>query len=305
MSTPENHLAILFADIAGSTRLYEKLGDVIAHECVIQSLDHVSSIVGKHGGVVVEIVGDEIMCYFASIAAACRCACDVQSAFEHFRTSHGHTIGLRIGFHAGQTKLDFGHPFGDTVNVAARVSALAHSGQILTTEDTTRWLPPELQAMCRLYNRVHVKGKTEPLDMREVIWNQDDATSIFSPSTQGRLAQAPEPEIELCYNGRQLRLSEAAMPFLIGRGEHCNLIVPSDTASRSHARLEARFGEFVLIDHSTNGTYIKTEPGKRNDDGLDIHLHHREWTVTGNGEICLGRPIRSGDPSIITFRNSH
>lgn len=305
MSTDHQQLAILFADIAGSTRLYEKLGDVIAHECVVQSLEAVSRVVGGYKGVVVEIIGDELMCYFESTAAACHAACAIQSEFEDFRTTHGHTIGLRIGFHAGPTKLDFGHPFGDTVNVAARVAAMAHSGQILTTEDTVRQMPPELQNLCRVYNRVHVKGKSEPLDMREVIWNKDDATSIFTPANRGRAADTPSPEIELICNGKSLRLREASMPFLIGRGEHCNLVVASDTASRSHARLEARFGEFVLIDHSTNGTYIKTEPGKRTDDGLDFHLHHREWTVAGNGEICLGRPIRAGDLSIISFRIFH
>lgn len=300
MSTQPQDLIIFFADVAGSTRLYEKLGDVIAHECIVEALSNVTAFVEKNDGVVVEIIGDEVMAYFDHPKKAFTSSCDIQSFFQHFRTSHGHDLSMRIGFHLGSVELDAGHPFGDTVNVASRVSSKAQAGQILTTSETVEWLPPEMASMCRIYNRVRVKGKSEPLDMREIVWNQADATSIYAPAR--RLDNdAPRAEVILSYLGRKMTVRESTTPFLIGRGEHCNLVVNSDTASRSHARIEARFGELVVIDHSTNGTYITTVDGKRQHDGIDLHLHHREWTLVGSGKISLGKPAKSDDSSIIEF----
>jgi pSer/pThr/pTyr-binding forkhead associated (FHA) protein len=145
-----------------------------------------------------------------------------------------------------------------------------------------------------------VKGKSEALDVVEVVWNEDDATSIFTPT------KVPERKpqtglLTLIHGTRKLQLSDKNTPYVIGRGEHCNLVLPIDTASRSHLRIEARLGEFVIIDHSTNGTYITTPPGKRAHDGLDMRLHHREWTMVGTGKISLGKPVNSAGQNAIAF----
>lgn len=293
-------LVIFFADVAGSTRLYEQLGDRDAHECIVESLNSISTYVREHNGVVVEIIGDEVMAYFESSLDATNCACDIQQYFSFTPTSKGHKINIRIGFHKGPVELDKGHPYGDTVNVASRVASLAQGGQTITTHDTSKELPSNKMQLCRPFSRVKVKGKSAPLDAVEVVWDLDDATSLFAP------IKAPETfdelsEIELNFNGRIVPVREQNTPFIIGRGDHSNLVVPSETASRSHARIESRYGELVLVDHSTNGTYVVTHDGKRAYDGLDMHLHHREWIMVGEGLISLGRPADEYDPACISF----
>ena len=293
-------LVIFFADVAGSTRLYETLGDSAAHECVVESLNSISRYVREHKGVVVEIIGDEVMAYFESAKNAADCACDIQQFFAFTPTSKGHRINIRIGFHKGPVQLDKGHPFGDTVNVAARVAALAQGGQSIATSETVANLPGDKKQLCRPFTRVKVKGKSEAINTVEIVWDLDDATSLFAPIKPPQ--QFDEfVEVELNFNGRKVSVREQNTPFIIGRGDHSNLVVPSETASRSHARIESRYGELVLVDHSTNGTYVITHAGKRAYDGLDMHLHHREWIIVGTGLISLGKPADGQDPVCISF----
>ncbi len=298
-----SELTIFFADVAGSTHLYETLGDVIAHECIVESLGHISHFVRSSNGIVVEIIGDEIMAYFTDPEEAISCACNIQQHFNASTTSHKRRISVRIGFHKGQVALDKGHPFGDTVNVASRVASLALGGQIMTTDDTISDLPPEFSLICRPFGTVRVKGKSKPLATRKVIWNQSDATVIVATERKAE-RRPPATGIEINYQGQKLLVREGNTPFLIGRGDHCNLVVQSKTTSRSHARIEARSGELVIVDHSTNGTYVITDPGKRAYDGLDMCLHHMEWTMAGHGKISLGRPVSASDEKTIEFRVS-
>ena len=153
-----SELVIFFADVAGSTQLYENLGDRIAHECVVESLNSASRLIKEHNGVVVEVIGDEIMAYFENPLEAVNCACDLQKHFKSTATSHGHKINLRIGFHNGPIELDKGHPYGDTVNIAARLAFLAKGGQSVTTVETVDKLPKYRKSMCRPFGRLEVKA---------------------------------------------------------------------------------------------------------------------------------------------------
>lgn len=301
MSQQPKNLVIFFADIAGSTKLYETLGDVVAHECIVESLRSISDKVKSTNGVVVEIIGDEVMAYFQAVDDAVDCACQIQQHFSSTTSSHGHQMFVRIGFYRGDVQLDKGHPYGDTVNTASRMASLAQGGQIITTRESVSSACNEYQGICRPFSEMMVKGKSEALDVVEVVWNEDDATSIFIP-TKVPERRPSSGTLTLKYSNKTLKITDRSTPFVVGRGEHCNLVFPIDTASRSHLRIEVRLGEFVVIDHSTNGTYITTPPGKRAHDGLDMRIHHREWTMVGNGKISLGKPVLSAGQNVIEFQ---
>ena len=63
-------LAVLFADISGSTRLYETLGDLFAREKVAQCLSVLTQLIQQHGGIMLKTIGDEVMATFPSADAA-------------------------------------------------------------------------------------------------------------------------------------------------------------------------------------------------------------------------------------------
>lgn len=298
------HHVIFFADVSGSTRLYEKEGDVIAHQCIVDSLNRMRVAIERAGGRVVETIGDELMATFVEPTDAARAAADIQSDFKQRPSRTGHMMGIRIGFHYGPVEYDANdHPFGDSINTAARVVALAQSGQAVFTEAALKGDARSLPFDIRPFVKTFVKGKSEPLSTFELIWDVEEATSIFS----GTLATRQEPaagqirRVSLNYQGRIIELSLARPSVVLGRGTQCDLQVNSDMASRLHAKIEYRWGDWVLIDHSTNGTYVVTDPGKRTYDGLNLRLHHREWIMQGRGSISLGQPVDKDTYNAVMF----
>lgn len=83
--------------------------------------------------------------------------------------------------------------------------------------------------------------------------------------------------------------------ILIGRGTNSDLLVPSELASRKHARIVYRKGKFVVSDHSTNGTFIKSQNGK------EVYIHGEDYPLTGSGFISLGESTALDNDHLIYF----
>jgi pSer/pThr/pTyr-binding forkhead associated (FHA) protein len=109
-----------------------------------------------------------------------------------------------------------------------------------------------------------------------------------------------EPQIQykqlrLCLQDLTEVLSESKPALLAGRCPPCQLIVDKRFVSRRHAQIKYRNGSFILVDQSTNGTYL------RDDQGEELHLVGDETQLKGSGLISMGRPIVSGDEYLIQF----
>lgn len=298
-SSKSANLTILFADIAGSTRLYDRLGDAEAYDKIVSCLSLMGSLVKINQGKVVETIGDEIMCSFENPNHAVQAA---SAMHEAMKPEIVNSIGVRVGMHSGLTGIDNGHPFGDVVNVAARMAGLARSGQIITTKDTVQMLDGSNRANTRAFDRVMVKGKPMPIDTFEIVWDQGDSTSIFPGApVKPQQATVPITVLTITYQGVTKEIDENEASLSIGRSTQNIMSVASANASRNHSSIEFRSGHIIYTDHSTNGSYIRTEPGKRSSDGLDFFLHRDEWSMGGTGVISLGEPIDDSNEHLIHF----
>jgi class 3 adenylate cyclase len=130
-------LTLLFSDLTGSTALYERVGDARAFAIVGEHFADMTRAVTEHDGAIVKTMGDAVMANFASPADALQAA--VQMVRECVRAHGPIGLGVKIGLHEGaclavraNERLDF---FGTTVNVAARLQALAHGGEIVVARD--------------------------------------------------------------------------------------------------------------------------------------------------------------------------
>ena len=101
MTQDPQHLAVLFADITGSSKLYESLGDAEALATIDGCLDIVAKVCTGAGGRVVKTIGDEVMAVFPSADAAARAATDMQVRISTRRTSRGTPLAIHVGFHFG------------------------------------------------------------------------------------------------------------------------------------------------------------------------------------------------------------
>ena len=136
MTDATRNLAIMFADVSGSTTLYEKLGDRAALAAVESVLEILKRTVAANHGRVVKTIGDEVMAVFETADAAFQAAVDMQTKTDELPAISGVKLGIRIGFHAGPAIEERNDVFGDAVNTAARMAGLAKSGQIITSGPT-------------------------------------------------------------------------------------------------------------------------------------------------------------------------
>ncbi len=130
-------VALLFSDLADSTRLYARVGDAAAIKLVQDHFELVEACLRAHGGTIVKTIGDAVMAAFPSELDATAAALDVLAAFGPFRASDPvrAQTDIKLGIHEGPCYaftanglLDY---FGQTVNVAARLQGLAASGELV------------------------------------------------------------------------------------------------------------------------------------------------------------------------------
>ena len=290
-------MTVMFADVAGSVQLYDQLGDIEAHNIVLNCLNTMSDIIGRFQGRVIETIGDEIMCAFPNADYAMAAACMVQESLHVKNTP----VNVRIGFHAGPTAVENGHPFGDTVNVAARVVALAKAGQILMSHQTYAQLSAANQNRTRHFHRLLLKGKQEPTDIYEIIWDEVDSTKSYSDSALPPAKRVAVSSVRIQYGHQELLLNQTNHTITMGRSDQCHLVIESQLASRLHATITWQPGNVLFTDQSTNGTFIRTREGKRAQDALDLFLHRENWVMQSGGIISLGEPINNNSSHLISF----
>jgi adenylate cyclase len=285
MSRENVEVGVMFADVTGSTRLYETLGDENANRIVGKIIDVMAKITEGYQGYVIKTIGDEIMCRFPSANDCVRAAIDCQEEISAGVQGETVELSIKVGLHFGPAILmEDGDVFGDAVNVAARMAGIAKGAQIITTQDTISLLDADLQDMSRQFDRTNVKGKEEEIIVYQVVWEASDDVTRIEMS-------AGDEEVEIKYliiefQGNQNRIgSDDHRTFVIGRGVQSDLMCKTRLASRSHATLEFRRGKFILTDQSSNGTFVQT------DDGESIFLRRQELMLWGKGNITLGEEV--------------
>src|SRR5215813_2575179 len=290
---PEGAGAVLFADIAGSTKLYETLGDARAKAGIDECLQIMRTVTARQAGRVIKTIGDEIMCMFPDADRSHLAAADMQLRIAELTALSGVKRSIRIGFHAGAVIEENGDVFGDTVNTAARMAGLAKGDQIITTFATVQRLSPTLRDSTRRIASLAVKGKGDDIDVYEVIWRAgDDLTMMTAPSAASSTAQI---KLELTHGTHHLVIDHAGPSIALGRDSSCEIVIADRKASRVHARIERRRDKFFLVDQSTNGTFV-TFAGE-----AELVLRREEVMLRGQGRIVFGHGLAESSEETVQF----
>lgn len=288
-------LAIVFADVVGSTRLFELLGDLRARDMIATCIEIMRTATEKNSGSVIKTMGDEVMSTFPSASDALNAACQMQkqiSAHSQLKID-GHAVAIRVGCHFGPVVLESRDVFGSTVHTANRMTSQAKAGQIVTTAATVAQLSPEWRAVVRQIDVATLKGQGSEVALYEVMWQPDDATSMLPQiPLEGRKAA----RLRLQFQDREIVVDEGRPNVVMGRAEDNDLVVKGNLISRLHARVEISRNKFLLVDQSTNGTFIHLAGGE------EAFLRRDSMQIKGEGMIGLGRTPEDGSPQTIRFR---
>ena len=289
-------LAILFADVVGSTRLYELMGDLRARDMVAICIDVMRSATEQRQGTVIKTMGDEVMSTFPSADEALNAAAQMQQQISsHAQLKvDGQAVSIRIGCHFGPVMLENRDVFGATVHTANRMTSQAKAGQIITTAATVERLSPEWRASCRQIDIATLKGQGNEVALYEVLWQSEDVTSMV-PAISMSSRPVRLLRLRLRANERDLVIDEQHSSITIGRAEDNDVVIKGNLISRLHARIEISRNKFVLIDQSTNGTFVQTASGE------ESFVRRDSLQIKGEGTIGLGRLPEQDSPQTIRF----
>jgi class 3 adenylate cyclase len=290
-------LAILFADVVGSTRLYELMGDLRARDMVATCIDVMRTATENCGGTVIKTMGDEVMSTFPSADDALNAAAQMQrqiTAHTQLRVD-GQPVAIRIGAHFGPVVLENRDVFGATVHTANRMTSQAKAGQIITTATTVELLSPEWRAAVRQIDIATMRGASSEVTLYEVLWQTEDVTSMLPSIALGNRDARKSVRLSLHFQDQVIVLDEHRPNLKLGRSEDNDLIVKGHLISRLHARIEFNRNKLVLIDQSTNGTFVQ------NFDGEEAFVRRDSVQIKGQGLIGLGKVPDGDSPQTIRF----
>lgn len=285
---------VLFADLRGSTSMYETLGNADATAVVTQSVALLARIVVNHGGRVVKTLGDGLMAMFSSTDSAVAAADEMHESLERIGApgdgglaAHARAVPLKlqVGLANGEVIEMSGDVFGDAVNVAARLIDHAGDNETLVTSNVLDALDAVEQSRFRSLDRMQLRGRVEPVHVYLL-----EATRRFGDTAAtafGDLSSpAPEPEgIRLVWLDQSRVYAGTSLPLILGRSPQATYIIDDTRVSRSHARIVWHGGTFQLTDLSYNGTYVRFDH-----DPEVIGLRRGSCTLHGSGTIGLGAP---------------
>jgi class 3 adenylate cyclase len=293
----DTELAILFADVVGSTRLFEQMGDLRARDLIATCIDIMRTATEAHGGTVIKTIGDEVMATFPTADAALNAAGQMQ---KHISTRadlkfEGLPVAIRVGCHFGPVVLESRDVFGASVHTANRMTSQAKAGQIMTTAATVERLSPEWRSAVRQVDVAAIRGQSTEMALFEVLWHSEDVTSMLPAITLSAHEQRRRQRLRLQVNGRDYVVDDKHPRAVIGRAEESTIVVQGTLISRLHARIDFNRNRFVITDQSTNGTFVAIDGQE------EIFVRRDSIALSGAGRIGLGSSPDAESPQTIRF----
>ncbi len=292
----EIEVAILFADVVGSTKLYEQLGDLRAREMVSICIEVMRGATEQNHGTVIKTMGDEVMVTFPTADDALNAAAHMQKQISSHPSLQvdDHMVAIRIGCNFGPVVMENRDIFGSAVHTANRMTSQAKAGQIMTTATMVEQLSTDWRASVRQIDIATLKGRSSEVALFEVLWQPEDVTSMV-PAIASRERGAKPQRMRLRYQGQEVFVDDARANISIGRAEENDLVVKGNLISRLHARVEISRNKFLLVDQSTNGTFVLDK------DGEEAFVRRDSMQIRGEGLIGLGKAPDSNSSQVIRY----
>ena len=297
-------VTVVFADLTGSTGVFEALGDAKATQAVTRLTDWLGKVCVARGGKVVKNLGDGVLMVFALNLDAVEAAIEMQRLHaERIKTwPEKLKMRLQVGLARGEVIEQAGDYFGDTVNVASRLSDLSGPDQILATDTVIDSLPEDNLVRFRSLGAMDIRGRNESCMVYRVEW-QNEVLSDFFTVNAGLTSNPFNPNVPqvgslgLSWLDLSATFASTQLPIHIGRVAEAQFVVNDPRVSRLHAKITWRAGKFFLEDLSSYGTWIQFAGG----DAI-VALRRQECVLLVEGEIALGAPFEDFSVPTVSFK---
>jgi hypothetical protein len=284
MSATQRKLIVMFADVSGSTALFERLGDKEAMHAVERCLKRMKRSIDGYKGKTIQVVGDELLGAFETAEDACQAAIDMQQRIADLPPVSGLKLTIRIGLHSGEVSDDGKKLTGSAISTAARIAGIARRDQILCSSVLVSALSePSFISADPVPELGTVPEDGEALTLYQINWPNYQGGSVNSAhSAFGPSSAVPAERLCVRHRGKAFLLDDKTPVLTIGRDLACKLIIDDRKASRQHARVERRGDGFYLVDTSTNGCFV-TLSGRQ-----EVMVRRHEIQLESRGQISFG-----------------
>ena len=293
---------VVFADLSGSTSLYETLGNERATEAVTQLTQWIGDTIEAHGGRVVKKLGDGVLAIFgdASRAVSAMAVMHREHKARLDRWPKPLRMDICVGVATGEVVDVDGDCYGDAVNVASRLCERAGPAEIWATEASVLLAGVAADVWYRKLGLMEIRGKAESLMLYQVEWRENEEPD--SLTMQAALLSGFTPmdsilgQIQFSWHGVDMSFTSVDAPVHVGRATDAQLCINDPRVSRLHARIDWRNSGFVLTDMSSFGTWVRF-------DGSDspVRLRRDACILHGSGQIALGVSFAEPSAPIMTF----
>jgi class 3 adenylate cyclase len=171
---PDGVVTILFSDMADSSLMFERMGDLRAQAIVRLHNEIIREQVALHKGAEVKTTGDGFMIAFSSARRALQCAIAIQRALAAYCAENSSDpICVKMGLHAGEAIRESNDFFGKAVILASRIADLARAGEILVSSTLRDLTESAGDLHFAEVQKVELKGFSGTYQICRAIWEPD------------------------------------------------------------------------------------------------------------------------------------
>ena len=303
MSITQLRIVVLYADVSGSTHIYERFGDTVALADITACLELMSEVAEKYKGKIIKTIGDEVMFSFNKPAKAAEAAIEMHQALEdaseegRFQSGDLH---IKIGWHYGRGLTRKDDITGEAPTLAQQVIKMAKADEILTTKKSIDELPDVLKCTAYFIDSIEAEDGSGNIDVFALPWEEDrtEATMAMDnvSGTHEVTGSLVHEKLILRYGGKKYEMNAQNSSCQIGRGEDNDVVVQGEFTSRHHGDIYYRHGRFHLCDMSTNGT------GVIQDGNNFERLHREEKILSGSGKIYFGGSPETDPKAAVSYK---
>lgn len=291
LKNAERQATVLVGNVSGNARLHEKLSSGEALRAVDRCLKRMERAVEGFGGRVVKVIGDELMAVFDTADEAFQSAVEMQARISDLPPVSGVKLAIRVGFSQGLVNEGDGNVVGEAVSVAAHLAALATPDQVLASSSARSALSSTMQDSTRDLGLLAAKGQFPEMRIFDV-FTPEPLSEVSKPAQASAVSGGT---FSLRYADETIVLDAVRRVINMGRSSESDVVVRDRRASRNHARIEWRGERVVLVDTSTNGTFVTFE-GKP-----EFFVRREECVLQGRGVICFAASASSVDADCAQF----
>jgi class 3 adenylate cyclase len=297
-------VTVVFADLTGSTGVFESLGNAKAAYTITRLTHWIGQVCQKHHGDVVKYLGDGVLIVFDESHDAVEAATELQQVHQERIKKWPDPLKMRlqIGMARGEIVRQDGDCYGDAVNVASRLSDLSGPEQILVTDTVIRQIPEHSGVRYRSMGAMPIRGRVEHCVVCRIEWQSEILSEVFTvPASLEPLPfedRPPQPGcIQLSWLDTATEFTSDELPVFLGRDAGAQFIILDRRVSRKHARIEWRAGRFYLEDTSSYGTWVRFS-----DSSVTVALRRQECVLLQEGEMALGASFEDFSTPTVSFK---